>query len=50
MIKKRSFGYCLNGPKSKEKIEDIIRKEAERCDRLGSFLISMSLAGIKNYY
>ncbi len=35
----------MNGPKSKEKISDLIRKEAERCDRLSSFMVCMSLAG-----
>jgi hypothetical protein len=41
----RSYGYCINGPTSVEKVEDIFRKEAERCDRLASFFICMSLAG-----
>ncbi|CAF0743996.1 unnamed protein product [Brachionus calyciflorus] len=40
-----SYGYCINAPKSSQKIEDIIRKETERCDRLSSFLICMSMAG-----
>lgn len=40
-----SYGYCINGPNSIDKIEDIIRKESERCDRLSSFLVCMSLAG-----
>lgn len=35
----------MNGPKSKEKIEEIVRNEAERCDRLGAFHVCMSLAG-----
>ena len=41
----RSFGFCVNAPKSREKVMDIVRREAERCDRLGGFLICMSLAG-----
>ena len=40
-----SYGYCLNGPNSRDKIEDMMRKEVERCDRLASFLICMSMAG-----
>lgn len=35
----------MNGPKSKEKIEEIVRHEAERCDRLAAFHVCMSLAG-----
>lgn len=35
----------MNGPKSLDKISDLIRKEAERCDRLSSFMVCMSLAG-----
>ena len=44
-----SYGYCVNGPKSRDKIEDIMRKEVERCDRLASFLICMSMAGGNNF-
>jgi tubulin delta len=40
-----SYGYCVNGPKSKEKIMEIVRREVEKCDRLGSFLVCSSLAG-----
>jgi tubulin delta len=40
-----SYGYCVNGPQSLPKVKEIIRKEAERCDRLASFFICMSLAG-----
>lgn len=40
-----SYGYCINGPKSSEKIEDIVRRETERCDRLSAFHVCMSLAG-----
>lgn len=35
----------MNGPKSSEKIEEIVRGEAERCDRLSAFHVCMSLAG-----
>lgn len=40
-----SYGYCVNGPKSLDRISDIIRKEVEACDRLSSFMVCMSLAG-----
>ena len=40
-----SYGYCVNAPKSAHLIENMIRKESERCDRLSSFLVCMSMAG-----
>ncbi|RMZ95857.1 tubulin delta chain isoform X1 [Brachionus plicatilis] len=40
-----SYGYCVNAPKSLSAIEEIVRKESERCDRLSSFLVCMSMAG-----
>ena len=40
-----SYGYCVNGPKSEEKIAEIIRCEVEKADRLSAFLICSSLAG-----
>ena len=36
----------INGPSSRSVVEDKIRKEVERCDRLASFLVIMSMAGI----
>jgi len=40
-----SYGYCINGPKSEEKIMEIIRREVEKADRLSAFLVCGSLAG-----
>lgn len=40
-----SYGYCINGPKSEDKIMDIIRHEVEKADRLSGFLVCLSLAG-----
>ena len=42
-----SYGYCINGPKSEEKIMEIIRREVEKADRLSAFLVCGSLAGGK---
>ncbi|XP_078535951.1 tubulin delta chain [Lissotriton helveticus] len=38
-------GYCVHGPKHKESIMDLVRKEAEKCDRLSGFFTTMSMAG-----
>ncbi|KAG8587879.1 hypothetical protein GDO81_005806 [Engystomops pustulosus] len=38
-------GYCVHGPKHKDIIMNLVRKEAEKCDRLGGFVTIMSMAG-----
>ncbi|CAM9275066.1 unnamed protein product [Lampetra planeri] len=38
-------GFCVHGPRHREKVEDLLRREAERCDRLAGFLALMSVAG-----
>ncbi|XP_040280604.1 tubulin delta chain [Bufo bufo] len=38
-------GYYVHGPKHKDFIMNLVRKEAEKCDRLGGFLTIMSMAG-----
>ncbi|XP_063152497.1 tubulin delta chain isoform X2 [Candoia aspera] len=38
-------GYCIHGPRHEEAILNLIQKEAEKCDRLGGFLMIMSMAG-----
>ncbi|XP_027759143.1 tubulin delta chain [Empidonax traillii] len=38
-------GYSVHGPRHKESIMDLVQKEAERCDRLGGFVTTMSMAG-----
>ena len=40
-----AHGFCIHGPKSHDDIMNLIRKEVEKCDRLGGFLNLMSLAG-----
>ncbi|XP_062329012.1 tubulin delta chain [Osmerus eperlanus] len=38
-------GYCVHGPHHKEVMEDLVRREVERCDRLAGFMVMMSVAG-----
>ena len=38
-------GYCQHGPAASERLRDLLRRQTERCDRLDSFLILMSVAG-----
>ncbi|NXC27425.1 TBD protein, partial [Campylorhamphus procurvoides] len=38
-------GYSVHGPRHKEAIMDLVQKKAERCDRLGGFVTTMSMAG-----
>ncbi|NWR42538.1 TBD protein, partial [Regulus satrapa] len=38
-------GYSVHGPRHKEAIMDLVRKEAEKCERLGGFFTIMSVAG-----
>ncbi|XP_051934481.1 tubulin delta chain [Hippocampus zosterae] len=38
-------GFCIQGPRHREAVEDILRREVERCDRLHGFLALMSVAG-----
>ncbi|XP_077467040.1 tubulin delta chain [Stigmatopora argus] len=38
-------GYLVHGPQHREVVEDIIRREVERCDRLSGFMAMMSVAG-----
>ncbi|XP_059163168.1 tubulin delta chain-like [Physella acuta] len=40
-----AYGYCIHGPKSKENIMNLVRREVEKCDRLGGFVSFLSLAG-----
>lgn len=41
-----AYGFLVHGPSAwDESVGDLIRKEAERCDRLGGFLLLQSLAG-----
>ncbi|XP_053502791.1 tubulin delta chain isoform X2 [Ictalurus furcatus] len=38
-------GYCVHGPQHKEAVEDLVRREVERCDRLAGIFATMSVAG-----
>ena len=40
-----SYGYKVHAPKCKEAVLEIARKETEKCDHFGGFLILSSLAG-----
>lgn len=37
--------YCIHGPRHRDKVEELLRQEAERCDRLAGFMAMMSVAG-----
>ncbi|XP_057695262.1 tubulin delta chain isoform X1 [Corythoichthys intestinalis] len=38
-------GFCIHGPRHREVMEDLIRREVERCDKLTGFMAMMSVAG-----
>uniref|UniRef100_A0A803Y8B3 Tubulin delta chain n=1 Tax=Meleagris gallopavo TaxID=9103 RepID=A0A803Y8B3_MELGA len=38
-------GYSVHGPRNKEVIMNLVRKEVEKCDRLSGFFTIMSMAG-----
>ncbi|XP_061576251.1 tubulin delta chain [Cololabis saira] len=38
-------GYCVHGPRHRDVVEEMVRREVERCDRLAGFLAMMSVAG-----
>ncbi|KAK1786243.1 hypothetical protein P4O66_017598, partial [Electrophorus voltai] len=38
-------GYCVHGPRHRDAVEDLVRREAERCDRLAGIFAIMSVAG-----
>uniref|UniRef100_A0A3Q3JHZ4 Tubulin delta chain n=1 Tax=Monopterus albus TaxID=43700 RepID=A0A3Q3JHZ4_MONAL len=38
-------GYCVHGPRHREVVEELVRREVERCDRLSGFMAMMSVAG-----
>ncbi|CAJ0934819.1 unnamed protein product [Ranitomeya imitator] len=38
-------GFYAHGPKHKDFIMNLVRKETEKCDRLGGFITIMSMAG-----
>ncbi|XP_040192871.1 tubulin delta chain isoform X1 [Rana temporaria] len=40
-----AHGYCVHGPKYQDIVMDLVRKQVEKCDRLGGFFNIMSMAG-----
>ncbi|XP_034023982.1 tubulin delta chain isoform X3 [Thalassophryne amazonica] len=38
-------GYCVHGPRHREEVEELVRQEVERCDRLAGLVAMMSVAG-----
>ncbi|XP_029964596.1 tubulin delta chain isoform X2 [Salarias fasciatus] len=38
-------GYCVHGPRHGEVVEELVRQEVERCDRLAGLMPMMSVAG-----
>lgn len=40
-----SCRYCIHGPRHRDVVEELVRREAERCDRLAGFVAMMSVAG-----
>ncbi|KAM7399537.1 hypothetical protein PAMP_018803 [Pampus punctatissimus] len=38
-------GYCVHGPRHRQAVEELVRREVERCDRLAGFMAIMSVAG-----
>ncbi|KAM9469174.1 tubulin delta chain [Clarias gariepinus] len=38
-------GFCVHGPQHKDAVEDLVRREVERCDRLAGIFAMMSVAG-----
>lgn len=37
--------FCVHGPRHADVVEELVRREAERCDRLAGFMAMMSVAG-----
>lgn len=40
-----SLRYCVHGPRHREVVEELVRREVERCDRLAGLMAMMSVAG-----
>ncbi|XP_026170784.1 tubulin delta chain [Mastacembelus armatus] len=38
-------GYCVHGPRHREVVEELVRREVECCDRLAGLMAMMSVAG-----
>lgn len=40
-----STRYCVHGPRHRDVVEELVRREVERCDRLAGLMAMMSVAG-----
>ncbi|XP_041658230.1 tubulin delta chain isoform X2 [Cheilinus undulatus] len=38
-------GFCIHGPRHRDAVEELVRREVERCDRLAGLMAVMSVAG-----
>ncbi|KAF3692955.1 Tubulin delta chain Delta-tubulin [Channa argus] len=38
-------GYCVHGPRNRDVVEELVRREVECCDRLAGLMAMMSVAG-----
>lgn len=38
-------GFCVQGPRHRDAVEELVRREVERCDRLAGLMPVMSVAG-----
>ncbi|XP_044057156.1 tubulin delta chain [Siniperca chuatsi] len=38
-------GFCVHGPRHRDVVEELVRREVERCDRLAGLMAMMSVAG-----
>lgn len=38
-------GFCVHGPRHQDVVEEMVRREVERCDRLSGLMAIMSVAG-----
>ncbi|XP_065816435.1 tubulin delta chain isoform X1 [Labrus bergylta] len=38
-------GFCVLGPRHRDEVEELVRREVERCDRLAGLMAIMSVAG-----
>lgn len=40
-----SLRFCVHGPRHREVVEELVRREVEHCDRLSGLMAMMSVAG-----
>ncbi|CAJ1065752.1 tubulin delta chain [Xyrichtys novacula] len=40
-----AHGFCVHGPRHRDVVEELVRREVERCDRLAGLMAMMSVAG-----